>query len=51
MTWSIDITPLNDLKKHEVGGDCWCNPELNEDGVWIHNSLDNRELTEGKPHA
>lgn len=51
MNWSIDITPVNDLKEHKQGEKCWCNPVLNDYGCWIHNAKDERELTEDKPRS
>ena len=51
--WSCDmwvvidsnVIPVNDLKEHIKSNQCWCNPDY-EDGVYVHHSLDNRELTE-----
>lgn len=42
------VYPLNDLREHETEGvDCWCNPEVDDDGQLItHNSLDGREKFE-----
>lgn len=51
MSWSVDVTPLNDLKKHDHGEKCWCNPSQTEEGCWVHNASDERELTEDKPRA
>jgi hypothetical protein len=42
---TIHVVPLNDIREHEDSGDCWCKPRL-EDGVWIHYSMDGRELLE-----
>lgn len=39
----VEVIPDNDLKPHTCGHTCWCQPELSEDGAWIHNSLDGRE--------
>jgi hypothetical protein len=39
------VWPLNDLRDHEIDGDCWCNP-FADDGVVVHNSMDRRELLE-----
>jgi len=49
MAWHV--TPRNDLKDHvRDGGKCWCKPihDLTNDGedLWIHNSMDGRELYE-----
>jgi hypothetical protein len=46
------VYPLDDLKEHVAARDCWCDPECNE-GVWVHNAADGRELyerKERKPH-
>ena len=37
--------PLDDLREHKETPDCWCGPD-DEDGVWVHHSLDRRELFE-----
>ena len=37
------IIPLNDLRPHEPDMQCWCRPEVNEDNVAVHNSMDGRE--------
>lgn len=41
------VVPVNDLREHSVDSDipCWCNPR-EDDGVIIHNSMDQRELYE-----
>jgi len=41
----IDILPINDIKEHSCGGECICNPEI-ENNLIIHNSFDGREATE-----
>ena len=39
--------PVDDLKPHIMGADCWCNPRVEENGeLIIHNSLDRREVFE-----
>ena len=41
------VIPENDMKNHKlVGLTCWCSPvEVDdEDGVILHNSMDQREL-------
>lgn len=42
---NVHVVPLNDIREHEDSEMCWCNPNL-EDGVWIHKSMDGRELLE-----
>lgn len=41
------VYPINDLREHETenGLFCWCHPQQDE-GVIIHNNLDNREKYE-----
>ena len=39
------VVPVNDLREHVTNGDCWCNP-ITDDGVVIHNSMDERESYE-----
>jgi hypothetical protein len=38
------VMPIDDLKAHYTY-DCWCVP-FDEDGIWVHNSMDGRELYE-----
>ena len=40
-----EVMPINDIKWHIPGYDCWCNPRLDEDCILVHNSMDNRENT------
>ena len=42
------IYPTNDLREHIFSdeGECWCNPDVSEDGLAIHNSMDERETYE-----
>jgi len=45
----VDIWPLNDLKQHYLGDECWCNAKVKfVDGcpVITHNSKDLREKPE-----
>lgn len=44
MTDDTHVVPLNDLREHEAEPDCWCGPTEDE-GVWIHHSMDRREHT------
>lgn len=41
----VHITPMDDLRPHDMQSACWCKPveHLELDGVWVHNSLDQRE--------
>lgn len=45
---AIHITPIEDLRPHEHSAQCWCAPveDGQEDGVWLHHSLDGREAYE-----
>lgn len=47
-TVRVHVVPCNDLRAHvEVGVACWCHPTVEvEDGVVVHNALDQRELVE-----
>jgi len=45
MIWHV--YPVDDLREHETDGEtCWCNPTCDEDGICVHNSLDQREKYE-----
>lgn len=39
------VTPIDDLRPHIHAPCCWCAP-LDDDGVYVHNSLDKREFYE-----
>lgn len=47
---SVHVTPQNDLKPHDFNPDCKCGVRY-ENGVYIHNSYDERELTENLPRC
>jgi hypothetical protein len=36
------VTPVDDLRPHDVDGECWCRPWM-DDHVVVHNSMDRRE--------
>ena len=42
---SRHVIPLDDLKPHEPNDECWCGPAY-DDGVFVHRSMDQRELYE-----
>lgn len=42
---SEHVIPMDDLRPHEESSQCWCRP-FDEDGIWVHNSMDKRELAE-----
>lgn len=51
MNWSAtasDVIPLNDLRDHVCGSQCWCNPVEDDEvvGLFVHKSADGRELFE-----
>lgn len=39
------VIPLDDLREHDCNEDCWCRP-IEDEGVYIHNSMDGREKFE-----
>lgn len=39
------VLPVNDIKPHRDHSECWCKPEEREVGLWVHNSMDQREHT------
>ena len=39
------VSPIDDIKMHDLGTDCFCRPQ-NDEGVVVHNSLDQREKFE-----
>ena len=43
---SEEVWPLDDLKEHIIGNECWCNPWKTETNLLIHVSLDKRENLE-----
>lgn len=48
MTWlatAEHVLPVDDLRPHAETADCWCRP-TDDDGIWVHNSMDRREFTE-----
>ena len=42
------VWPLNDLRKHDLTKDCWCDPrkDYEEFDLYIHRSMDKRESYE-----
>jgi hypothetical protein len=47
----VHVTPIDDLKEHEMSRDCWCKPLVqqepdDEHALVIHNAEDGRELVE-----
>ncbi len=42
------VYPIDDLRDHDTSGaaECWCKPEQNEFGCWVHHSMDQREKYE-----
>jgi len=41
----LHVIPLDDLRTHHETPNCWCTPSL-DDHVYVHSSLDRRELYE-----
>jgi hypothetical protein len=54
LAWAVlerpnEIVPMNDIREHVTGMRCWCNPEVDETMMTIHNALDGRdEFMEGR---
>lgn len=49
--WGVfphEVMPNNDLRQHQIGCDCWCDPYF-DDLVLVHNSLDDRKAYERTP--
>lgn len=45
----LHIIPLGDLREHSLTAACWCEPDLDEEGldnVLVHHALDGREAFE-----
>jgi len=45
----FNVIPMDDLRKHELSGDCECNPKIVEESgqlIIVHNSYDKREIVE-----
>lgn len=46
----VDIFPLEDIKDHGLGDECWCEPQVRREAGFLpmitHNSADRRELSE-----
>lgn len=40
-----EVTPIDDIRTHHPGTDCWCQP-YKVDDVIVHNALDAREVHE-----
>lgn len=41
------VTPIDDLRDHEMARTCWCRPRIDDDEpswpIVVHNSMDRRE--------
>lgn len=42
----IHVYPVSDLIGHQMSLECPCAPNVNDDGIVVHRSLDGRELDE-----
>lgn len=43
------VIPNDDFRDHDEGEGCWCNPSQDpeeETPLWVHHSIDRRELIE-----
>lgn len=57
--WTYDdmsgghVEPIDDLKEHIIDSEtpCWCHPAIDDDGLVVHNSMDQRELYERAERA
>ena len=49
-TGDIHVTPVDDLREHELQPLCWCNPRRDRESqdVVIHNAMDQRERWENE---
>lgn len=50
MTWVVyhnHVMPREDLRAHLGSPECWCKP-TEDDGIFVHHSLDKREFYERK---
>jgi len=46
MSDRIHIIPTNDLREHSTDIHCWCRPVEDDEGVIVHNAMDEREKYE-----
>lgn len=44
VTRAPHIIPRNDLRLHDMGHSCWCEPDY-DGGQWVHNAADGRGAT------
>jgi len=42
----VHIYPLEDLREHDLEIHCWCIPRMDDGGIILHNSMDQREKYE-----
>jgi hypothetical protein len=42
----IHVIPVEDYREHDSTMQCWCRPDLDEEGLAIHHSMDGRESYE-----
>ena len=47
----VQVVPYSDSKPHDLSIDCQCHPSIDESGAIVHNSFDERELTECLPRS
>lgn len=53
MPGQTHITPMEDLRPHDLGAGCWCRPVEDTEfpHIWVHQSLDGREAYESGERA
>ena len=42
----MHVKPIDDLQAHTSTSVCWCRPNINDDLIWVHHSMDRREFSE-----
>lgn len=46
LTPDSQVVPIDDIREHDLSENCWCQPEMHELGILVHNSADRREFYE-----
>jgi hypothetical protein len=49
VVFGCHVLPRDDLRPHVDSECCWCGP-TDDEGVWVHHSMDKRELIERGGH-
>jgi hypothetical protein len=42
----LHLVPIADRQKHETSPWCWCQPDTNGEKLFVHNSMDRREVVD-----